>query len=278
MRLAWKVTDDQWYDRYDATLQFVPDTVVEARSPEGVRVFADPLSAMQPVFVDVWPLRLVKVEVIQEDVLQEQGAELYCRRVRVAGEDPMSIVFGPNGDQVCRLLSDLREVAWFTSVGTKTDRVQVEEAIRRALEGFIGKREQEYRIRWIDHRKMTPLFDRLNQMTGEFWNIIDELHGLLRQRAVQKGLETELMYATDAAAELVLEASYEGAVEQFEHLGEAVVRIASGAAMYISSLAAAWETVMDPEEQDRNPLSSLLSVFYMGHWPIGTIGKEFLVV
>jgi hypothetical protein len=278
MRLAWKVTDDQFYDRYDATLLLVPGTAVRARSPDGFRVFNDPLSAMQPVFVDMWPLRLVKLEVVQEDIIREQGPELYCQQARVVGEDPMSIVFGPNGNQVCHLLSFLREVKWFISVGSKTNSVQVEKAIHHVLKGFIGKRVYEYQIRWIDHRKKTPLFDRMNLITGEFWNIIDELHDLLRQKTVEKGLETELICATDAAAELVLEASYEGAVDRFEHLGEEVVRIANGAAMYVSSLAAAWDTVIAPEEQDRNPLLALLSIFYMGHWPIGIVGKEFLVV
>ncbi|MES0856326.1 hypothetical protein ABS784_08835 [Geobacillus sp. G4] len=181
---------------------------------------------------------------------------------------------GAEHASIHRLLERFAVIDWLSSLGEQGDE-QVEQRLRQFAD-FFGIRRLE--IRWLAKEELASFVGALRLEDDDIWKVLRHVPDQLKQQAEQTGRLEALLALADEVPALIFQHSFDPIFAALSPYGNNVVTTAVGYMMYIGGMACAWEMLSDLEGWKTNPFLSLISVLERGHWPLGGVNGQFVVI
>lgn len=163
-------------------------------------------------------------------------------------------------DASAALLDRIREISWFSAVGSAVGR----EPCVGALFGYLaecggGQPQLHWANGWAEAKDIVRQLDD----NACLWMEEEQF----RRRAT---LAAHTVQRDELLASVLNQLSELGyAAVRLDLPDEELARVASGAALWTAAQALTWTTVEDLLAPQENPFVPKLRIFELGHWPLG---------
>jgi hypothetical protein len=172
------------------------------------------------------------------------------------------------------LLDRLANIDWLSLIGKQGDG-QVEQALRQFAD-FFGVRHVE--VKWLAEQELLSSIETIRLEEEDIWKVLRHIPDKLKQQAEQAGRLEALLALADEVPSMIFHNCFDNIFTALKTYGNNVVTTAVGYMMYIGGMACAWELLSDLEGWETNPFLFLIYVLECGHWPLGIMNHQFIVI
>lgn len=183
-----------------------------------------------------------------------------------------SVQRGTNTDGATNLVARIARIDWFHRTADSNDNGQVD-ALVGGLCGQFGL--ADVLVKRLDAAEFASFIGSYNIAANALWDHVKNIPDRVQARAVELGRTERLSYAFHDVPESVFHKAFDGAFHRFGGENGEAIRFAVSAAMFVCALAVAWESVMNGDGMESNPLLPALSLFEQGYLPLGLIQGVF---
>ncbi|MGG1559238.1 hypothetical protein [Geobacillus thermoleovorans] len=181
---------------------------------------------------------------------------------------------GTEAAAVRRLLDRFVNIDWLSSLGQQGDE-QVEQSLRQFAD-FFGIHHVE--VKWLAERELRSSIESIRLEEDGIWQTLRHVPDQLKRQAEQTGRLGLLLAIADEVPAAIFQHSFDPIFAMLNSYGSHVVTTAVGYMMYIGGMACTWEIMTDLEGWKVNPFLFLVSVLERGHWPLGVVNNQFVVI
>ncbi|NNU82855.1 hypothetical protein ETC05_03030 [Geobacillus sp. BMUD] len=175
---------------------------------------------------------------------------------------------------VRRLLDRFINIDWLSSLGQQGDE-QVEQSLRQFAD-FFGV--HHVGVKWLAEQELRSSIEAIRLEEDSIWQALRHVPDQFKRQAEQAGRLEALLVLADEVPAAVFQHSFDPLFAVLRPYGDNVVITAVGYMMYIGGMACAWELLSDLEGWETNPFHFLIAVLERGHWPLGVINDQFVVI
>ncbi|MBU9723193.1 MULTISPECIES: hypothetical protein [Bacillaceae] len=184
-------------------------------------------------------------------------------------------LFGPNTSNLETLVERYSRIKWYQNLGGENDQNEIRDLIHKFTSNFDV---EDYRIKRLSKEQLPEFLEGMKLEASPLWNSLNQIPIKMKEAMGETGRDEHLNYINDTIPEQVFHGAFDGAFEQLEQYGEETISFFTGAAMYITTLASAWEILGDLEEWQSNHFIPLIEIVEKGHLPLGLYENRFYYV
>ncbi|MED3717849.1 hypothetical protein AB4J90_08170 [Geobacillus thermodenitrificans] len=183
-------------------------------------------------------------------------------------------MLGTENAAVRHLLDRFVNIDWLSSLGRQGDE-QVEQLLRQFAD-FFGVHHVE--VKWLAEQELRSSIEAIRLEEDDIWQVLRNVPDQFKHQAEQTGRLEALLALADEVPAVIFQHSFDQLFAVLSPYGDNVVTTAVGYMMYIGGMACAWELLSDLEGREINPFHFLISVLERGHWPLGVVNGQLVVI
>ncbi|OQP03874.1 hypothetical protein B1690_17030 [Geobacillus sp. 46C-IIa] len=172
------------------------------------------------------------------------------------------------------LLDRFVNIDWLSSLGRQGDE-QVEQPLRQFAD-FFGVRHVE--VKWLAEQELRSSIEAIRLEEDSIWQALRHVPDQFKHQAEQAGRLEALLALADEVSSVIFQHSFDQLFAVLRPYGDNVVTTAVGYMMYIGGMACAWELLSDLKGWETNPFHFLIAVLERGHWPLGVVNDQLVVI
>ncbi|AMX83821.1 hypothetical protein GS3922_09190 [Geobacillus subterraneus] len=181
---------------------------------------------------------------------------------------------GTENAAVRRLFDRFVNIDWLSSLGRQGNE-QVEHPLRQFAD-FFGVRHVE--VKWLAEQELRSAIEAIRLEEDGIWQALRHVPDQFKHQAERAGRLEALLALADEVPPVIFQHSFDQLFAVLRPYGDNVVTTAVGYMMYIGGMACAWELLSDLEGWETNPFYFLIAVLERGHWPLGVVNGQFVVI
>jgi|GEM_PF-1847503 len=175
---------------------------------------------------------------------------------------------------VRRLLDRFVNIDWLSSLGRRGDE-QIDRSLHQFAD-FFGLRH--VKVKWLAEQELRSSIESIRLEEDGIWQALRHIPDQFKRQAEQAGRLEALLALADEVPSVIFQHSFDRLFAVLRPYGDGVVTTAVGYMMYIGGMACAWELLSDLEGWETNPFHFLIFVLEHGHWPLGVVNGQFVVI
>lgn len=184
-------------------------------------------------------------------------------------------IYGPNGKNVAALVERISKITFYRALGDQTSQASVESSVQSFIHDLDAECPQ---VVTLTKEQLSSFLESMRLEASPLWEELQQIPIRIAQKLEETNRSELFSLANDVIPEQVFHDAYDGSFNQLESVGRTAISLCTGAAMYITGLAVAWELLADLPGWEKNPFLALIEVLEQGHLPLGLYDNQFYVI